>query len=459
MSAVKKKRSRAKATAAARPKAGERDLVLGLGATGLSVARYLKRAGREAVFLDSRAEPPGLQDLDELWPEAERTLGGSELPGNLARVIVSPGIADTDALVQAARDAGLEVISDIELFAREAKAPFIGVTGSNGKSTVTTLLFHMCRAAGHSTLAGGNLGEPALDLLAEEEPEFYVLELSSFQLQRTAALPAKVAVLLNVSPDHLDWHASEDEYREAKYRIFREAESAVINREDREAAERTRHIDKVISFGLDAPQDGHYGIRREDDQVFLARGDSVLLAVSELALFGLHNQANALAALAAGELLGLDLQSMLQVLCEFPGLPHRMQFVRRVSAVNYVNDSKATNVAAAIASIRSVDGMLVLIAGGEGKGGDFSALAEPLENKLRAAVLIGRDAEKIEAALDTIVPTYFARDMDDAVRQAAAFAEADDTVLLAPACASFDQFDNYAARGAAFCTAVEALRP
>jgi UDP-N-acetylmuramoylalanine--D-glutamate ligase len=457
MSAVKKKKSGRKARSRAR--AGQKDLVLGLGATGLSVARFLKHAGRDAVFLDSREEPPGLQELDELWPEAERELGGADLPENVARVIVSPGIADNDALVEAARDAGLEVISDVELFAREAKAPFIGVTGSNGKSTVTTLLYHMCRAAGHSALAGGNLGEPALDLLAEEDPDFYVLELSSFQLQRTKSLPAKVAVLLNITPDHLDWHASEEEYREAKYSIFRDAESAVINREDSEAAERTRHIDRVISFGLDAPEEGHYGIRREDDEVFLARGDDVLLAVSELALFGLHNQANALAALAAGELLELDPQAMLQVLCEFPGLPHRMQFVRRVSAVNYVNDSKATNVAAAVASIRSVDGMLVLIAGGEGKGGDFSALAEPLEKKLRAAVLIGRDAEAIESALDTIMPTYFARDMEDAVQQAAAFAESDDTVLLAPACASFDQFENYAARGEAFCRAVEALRP
>lgn len=456
MSAVRKKKAKAKAGPKA--KAEARDLVLGLGATGLSVARYLKRAGRDAVFLDSREEPPGLQELDELWPAAERRLGSTDLPDNISRVIVSPGIADSDALVTAARDAGREVISDIELFAREAKAPFVGVTGSNGKSTVTTLLYHMCRAAGYETLAGGNLGQPALDLLAEGDPDFYVLELSSFQLQRTKSLPAKVAVLLNVTPDHLDWHANEEEYREAKYGIFRDAESAVINREDSEAARRTGHIDRVISFGLDAPEDGHYGIRREDDQVFLARGDSVLLAVSELALFGRHNQANALAALAAGELLGLDQQAMLQVLCEFPGLPHRMQFVRRVSAVDYVNDSKATNVAAAIASIQSVDGMLVLIAGGEGKGGDFTALAEPLENKLRAAVLIGKDAEAIEAGLDTIMPTYFARDMDDAVQQAAAFAEGDDTVLLAPACASFDQFDNYAARGDAFCKAVGALR-
>ena len=456
MITVRKKRTRKKA--GSRAKAAKKDLVIGLGATGLSVARYLKRAGQDAVFLDSREEPPGLQELDELWPEAKRKLGGTKLPGKVARVIVSPGVPDSDAVVAAARDAGLEVISDIELFAREARAPFVGITGSNGKSTVTTLLYHMCRAAGHTALAGGNLGEPALDLLAEDEPDVYVLELSSFQLQRTQSLPARVAVLLNITPDHLDWHESEAEYREAKYRIFRNAESAVINREDSEAAARTKHIDRVISFGLDAPPDGQYGIRSEDGQAFLARGDNLLLAVDELALFGLHNQANALAALAAGELLRLDMQAMLQVLCEFPGLPHRMQFVRRVAAVNYVNDSKATNVAAAIASIRSVDGMLVLIAGGVGKGADFSELAEPLEKKLRAAVLIGRDAEAIEASLDTIMPTYFARDMDDAVQQAAAFAEAGDTVLLAPACASFDQFDNYAARGDAFCGAVEALR-
>lgn len=444
--------------AAKKKKAKKRDLVLGLGATGLSIARYLQRNKRDAIFFDSREEPPALGELEALWPDAETLLGEVDLPDNISRVIASPGIEDKHELLEAARQAKLEVISDIELFARETQAPFVAVTGSNGKSTVTTLLYHMCQAAGRDTLAGGNLGEPALDLLDADTPELYVLELSSFQLQRTASLPAKVSVLLNVTPDHLDWHADEDEYREAKYRIFREAQAAVINRVDEEATDRAKHISNVISFGFDAPGDGHYGIRREDDEDFLARGESVLLAVNELTLMGKHNRANALAALAAGELLGLDMQSMLQVLCEFPGLPHRMQFVRRVSAVDYVNDSKATNVAAAVASIESVDGMLVLIAGGEGKGGDFAALAEPLENKLRAAVLIGRDAEHIDAALDTIVPTYFAQDMKDAVQQAATYAESDDTVLLAPACASFDQFDSYVARGEAFREAVEALR-
>jgi UDP-N-acetylmuramoylalanine--D-glutamate ligase len=315
----------------------------------------------------------------------------------------------------------------------------------------------MCCAAGRRALAGGNLGRPALDLLDDEVPDVYVLELSSFQLQRTQSLPAEVAVLLNVAPDHLDWHASEAEYREAKYRIYREARAAVLNRTDPVAAEQCMHIDRVVSFGPDEPEEGHYGIRREDDVAYLARGEALLLAVSDLALYGAHNQANALAALATGELLGLEMPAMLQVLTEFPGLAHRMQFVARKGSVDFVDDSKATNVAAAVASVNSIDGMLVLVAGGVGKGSDYGPLAAALENKLRAAVLIGTDAEKIANALDTVVPVYFATDMEDAVAQAAAYAESDDTVLLAPACASFDQFDNYAARGDAFRAAVEAL--
>ena len=443
--------------AARKKKAQSRDLVFGLGATGLSVARYLKRAERDAVFIDSREEPPGLDELEDLWPNAEVTTGATKLPGNIDRVIASPGVADTDELIATARKKKIEVISDIELFAREAQAPYAAITGSNGKSTVTTLVYHMCRADGRNVLAGGNLGEPALDLLAEDEPDVYVLELSSFQLQRTENLPAKVAVLLNVSPDHLDWHASEDEYRESKYRIYREAEAAVVNRADAKAAEAAEHVESVITFGLDEPAEGQYGIRTEEAESYLARGDTLLIAINDMKLVGVHNQANALAALATGDLLGLDTTAMLQVISEFPGLPHRMQFVARKGAVNYINDSKATNVAAAVASIESIDGNVVLVAGGEGKGGDFSQLATALEGKLRAAVLIGTDAEAIANAIDTVMPVYFARDMDDAVCQAATYAESDDTVLLAPACASFDQFDNYGVRGNAFNQAVEAL--
>ena len=435
----------------------EKDLVVGLGKTGLSIARYLKRQDADAIFFDSRDEPPGLSELKELFPDAEVRLGNDSLPRGVSRIIASPGIADSHPLLEKARKKDIEIVSDVELFARDAVKPFVAITGSNGKSTVTTLLYHMCRADGRKVLAGANLGEPALDLLADEEPDLYVLELSSFQLQRTLNLPAEVAVLLNVSPDHLDWHADEDEYREAKYRIFNEAAAAVINRADRSAAERAARCGRVVSFGLDAPDKNQFGIREDEGEKYLACGDMLLLSVRDLALYGVHNQLNALAALAAGTLLGLDRASMLQVLVEFPGLPHRMQFVARIGAVDYINDSKATNVAAAVASIDSVDGMLVLIAGGDGKGGDFGELAEAVEGKLRGVVLIGKDAEKIARALDTVMPVHFAENMESAVQMAANCAESDDTVLLAPACASLDQYDNYMARGDAFIAAVGGL--
>ena len=445
MSAVKKR------------KAANKDLVVGLGATGLSIARYLRRAGLDATFVDSRDEPPGIEMLEEVWPNADVVLGKMSLPKNVDRVIVSPGITDKEPLLKKARKAAIEVISDIELFAREAKAPYAAITGSNGKSTVTTLLYHMGRAAGKNTLAGGNLGEPALDLLDVQDPDLYVLELSSFQLQRTESLSPTVAVLLNVSPDHLDWHRSEKEYRDSKYSVFRATDAAVVNRADKRALKESKSIDAVISFGMDEPDEGQYGIRNEDGVDYLARGSTMLIATTDMAMYGRHNQANALAALAAGELLDFKLAAMLQVLNEFPGLPHRMQFVARKGSVDYINDSKATNVAAAVASVESIDGMIVLVAGGEGKGGDFSELAAALETKLRAAVLIGTDANNISDALDTVMPVYFAVDMDDAVQQAAVYAETEDTVLLAPACASFDQFENYGARGDAFCNSVEAL--
>ncbi len=434
-----------------------RDLVAGLGATGLSIARYLKRHDRGALFYDSRERPPGLDELDSVWPGADVLLGDAQLPAGIERVIASPGISDRNPVLAAARDRKLEVISDIELFAREARAPFVAVTGSNGKSTVTTLIHRMCLADGRKALAGGNLGEPALDLLDQPTPDLYVLELSSFQLQRTRSLPASVAVLLNVSPDHLDWHADEAEYRASKYRIFREAAAAVVNRDDPEAVRRTTHIDRVISFAAGEPAEGHYGLRDEGGASHLARGARLLMAADQLALYGAHNQLNALAALAAGELLGLSMPAMLGVLAEFPGLPHRMQRVASIGGVEYINDSKATNVAAAVASIRSVEGGLVLIAGGDGKGAQFDALADAVRGRLRCAVLIGADAAKIRRALGPETPVHMADDLASAVRAAAGYAERGDTVLLAPACASFDQFANYMARGDAFSRAVREL--
>ncbi len=434
-------------------------LVYGVGNTGLSVARFLEREGESAIFVDTRRAPPGIDELRKIDPDATVLLGErpAALPDGVVRIIVSPGISDSDPLLEQARAAGIEVLSDIALFVERVQAPFVAVTGSNGKSTVTTLLALMCNASGVRALAGANLGEPALDLLAKDAPDLYVLELSSFHLQRTPRLPARVAVLLNISPDHLDWHRDEAEYREAKYRILRDAEAVVINRGDAGARERVKGGPTCRSFALDTPRRQNYGITEHDGATWLTAGDEPLLETSRLALVGRHNQENALAALAAGDLLGLERGAMLEVLKSFPGLPHRMQLVRRIGETRFIDDSKATNVAAAIASVLSLAGRVVLIAGGQGKGGDFTALADAVHGRLRAAVLIGEDAAKIARAFAGRVPLQHAASMPEAVQTAARLAAPGDTVLLAPACASFDQFDNYMRRGDAFREAVEGL--
>ncbi|MBT8078530.1 MAG: UDP-N-acetylmuramoyl-L-alanine--D-glutamate ligase [Gammaproteobacteria bacterium] len=436
-----------------------KELVIGLGNTGLSVARFYKRRGIDACYIDSRQNPPGLAELQQLHPSADVLLGTAprSLIESVDRIVVSPGISDSEPMLVEARAAGAEIISDIELFTREARAPIVAITGSNGKSTVTTLLSLMCEAAGKVGLAGANLGRPALDLLTDEPPDFYLLELSSFQLQRTKDLPALVAVLLNISPDHLDWHETIDEYRAAKYRIFREAENAVINRDDEDVEGIIAERIPCVSFGLDEPDEGEFGILAEDGDEFLAHGDLLLLSTSDMAMVGTHNQANALAAMAAGTLMGLGLSPMLQVLNQFPGLPHRMQRVGVSGGVTYINDSKATNAGAAIASVDSVDGPVVLIAGGQGKGGDFGALADAVHYKLRAVLTIGEDAKLIGDAFEGLVPVHRADNMRVAVRKAATLAERGDTVLLAPACASFDQFRNYGERGDEFARQVREL--
>ena len=434
-------------------------LVYGLGSTGLSVARFLGRTGVDATYVDSRERPPGIDELRHIAPDADVVLGdmSSDLLQDVSRIIVSPGIADNDDFLQEARKAAIEIVSDIELFSQTARADVVAITGSNGKSTVTTLVALMCEAGGLRALAGANLGKPALDLLADETPDLFVLELSSFQLHRTKNLPAKVAVLLNVTADHLDWHNDESEYRRAKLRIFDQADAAVVNREDPEVLQDLPDGMPYTTFGLDAPDAGHFGVISEDGVEYLARGDTALFACRDIALVGLHNRANVLAAMAAGERIGLDSAAMLQVVAEFPGLPHRMQFVRNVDGVNFINDSKATNVAAAIASVNSLAGPVVLIAGGQGKGGDFTALAAAVANKLRAVFVFGEDAGLLGEAFTGKAELHLVGDLGEAVRQSAQLAAPGDTVLLAPACASFDQFDNYMQRGDSFCDAVGGL--
>lgn len=453
--AAKKRPARKKAV-----KRKKKDLVFGFGATGLSVARHFQRNAIDAIYVDSREDPPGMDELTKIVPEAEVHSGKmpARLVNKVARIVASPGVSDAEPFLVAARESGIDITSDIELFAACAQAPIIAITGSNGKSTVTTLIALMCRASGISALAGGNLGLPALDMLEAEQPDFYVLELSSFQLQRTEKLAATVAVLLNISPDHLDWHQSEAEYRNAKYRIFSNAEAAVFNRDDDEVAAHLPDGLPSYSFGLGQPDENGFGIVNEDGENFLARGEQLLLSCNDVAMIGTHNQANALAALATGDLIGLPLSAMLQVLNEFPGLPHRMQIVDRINGVLFINDSKATNVGAAIAAVQSAPGPIVLIAGGQGKGGDFELLAKSVFATVRCAILIGEDASLLEDAFAGLAGCERAANMRAAVSRAMEVAEAGDTVLLAPACASFDQFNNYQARGDAFCRAVSGLK-
>ena len=436
-----------------------RTLVYGLGATGLSVARLMVRENVDAIYADSREQPPGLQRLADIVPHAPVHLGdlSPALLEDVTTLVVSPGVPENDEFLNAARAAEIDVVSDIDLFIRRVSGEFVAITGSNGKSTVTTLVARMCKACGQRAAAGANLGEPALDLLLLETPDVYVLELSSFQLQRTEHLPAKVAVLLNVSPDHLDWHRSEAEYVEAKYRIFAEADAAIFNRDDPDAKGRVPSGVRAVSFGSGPPGPEDYGVREHDGKRVLVRGSEPLLETDELALVGEHNVLNALAALAVVELLKLDVASALSVLREFSGLPHRMQRVARVQGVDYIDDSKATNVAAAIASVRALSGGIILLAGGQGKGGDFAALARDTAAFLDALIVFGEDAGKLEAAFRGHVAIHRVADLESAVARASSIASPGQTVLLAPACASFDQFDNYGERGDAFAQSVQEL--
>ena len=352
---------------------------------------------------------------------------------------------------------GVPIIGDIELFAREAQAPVAAITGTNGKSTVTTLVARMAEAAGKRVLAGGNLGRPALDLLDEPAPELYVLELSSFQLDTTRSLRTAAAVVLNVTPDHMDRYETVGEYASAKARIFQHCEAAVINIDDPLVHAMTHRAPRVLTFSLQADRGADYYARPQGDDVALMHGERQLLLMSEMKIAGLHNVANALAALAMCDALQLAQDACVQALREFTGLPHRSQWIADVRGVRYVNDSKGTNVGATLAAVAGMSGSLVLIAGGQGKGQDFAPLAAAFRGKVRHVVLLGQDAKILAAALEGVASIELARDMDDAVQRAARAARSGETVLLSPACASLDMFRDYAHRGYMFAASVRRL--
>ncbi|WP_235898491.1 UDP-N-acetylmuramoyl-L-alanine--D-glutamate ligase [Parahaliea maris] len=438
----------------------ENRVVFGLGVTGLSCARFLHRNGLAFSVVDTRAEPPGLDVLQREMPEVP-VLAGDIPPQVLesaSELIVSPGIALEAPLVAAAVAAGATVLGDIDLFVREARAPVVGITGSNAKSTVTELVGEMARAAGLRVGVGGNLGTPALDLL-DDASELYVLELSSFQLERAGQLDLQVATVLNVSPDHLDRHGSMPRYHQAKHRIFRGCHSAVVNRDDTLTIPLVGDEVAVISWRLREPELNGFGLRTIDGVETLCHGFEPLMPTADLPLVGRHNCANVLAALAIGHAAGLPMAAMLDAVRAFRGLPHRCQLVREYRGVRYVNDSKGTNIGACEAALVGLggEGNVILIAGGQGKGADFNQLRKAVKRYCRGVIVMGEAAAELDSALADIVPVQPVTDMRAAVEAAAGLGEAGDLVLLSPACASFDMFRGYADRGHAFTAAVEQL--
>jgi len=452
--------------------AGRKALVLGLGDTGLSMAKWLTRAGASVRVADTRADPPQLSVLKSVLPGVPALCGPfrEESFAGVDLVAMSPGVPLAEPLVRQALAAGARVLGDVELFAIAAKggsARIVAITGTNGKTTVTSLVGAMARAAGYDCEVGGNIGPTVLDALMRREesgksPDLWVLELSSFQLETTDSLDATAATVLNISEDHLDRYRGIEDYAAAKARIFAGGGLQILNRDDARTLAMALPGRRTITFGLGAPRrEEDWGLLERDGQPWLAQGASALLSVREMKLAGLHNAANALAALALCRALSLPLAPLLDALRAFKGLPHRVEPVGEARGVRWYDDSKGTNVGSTVAALAGLargDSKVVLIAGGEGKGQDFSPLKPAVGRSARALVLIGRDAALIESAIaGSGVPIRRAQSMEEAVALAGEAARPGDAVLLSPACASFDMFRNYKHRGDVFRLAVERI--
>jgi UDP-N-acetylmuramoylalanine--D-glutamate ligase len=431
-------------------------LVVGLGLTGLSCARFLAAQNVPMTVTDTRANPPAVSQLAQFAPTATVHLGGYQQQDfdTTEQLVLSPGVALTEAHVHSAVERGIPVMGDIELFAQQVDAPVIAITGTNGKSTVTTLVGDMAHEAGKQVRVGGNLGTPALDLLNKDGTDLYVLELSSFQLETTSSLNAAAAVVLNVSPDHLDRYDSFADYVQSKRAVYAGDGVMVINRDDPEVVGMIDTTRRVIGFTLDEPAQGDFGVCQLDAGDWLCFGDEAWLATKDLKIQGSHNHANVLAAFALGYAVGLQREAMIEAARNYTGLAHRSHWLAEQNGVNWYNDSKATNVGATVAAIHGMPGKLILIAGGEGKDADFSDLHAAVKDKVKTAILIGRDAKLIAEAINAATDVVFASDMHDAVYKANDIADPGDSVLLSPACASFDMFDNFAHRGDVFAAAV-----
>lgn len=448
--------------------ANETNVVVGLGITGLSCVRYLARNNLSCKVVDSRSNPPGLELLRKEFPEIECELGPFNLDTFLTadELIVSPGVSLKTDVVAKAREAGVRVTGDVDIFSRQVGAPVIAVTGSNGKSTVVSMVGEVLKAAGRNFAIGGNIdvepGKPVLDLLADKHRDLYVLELSSFQLETTNCLSAEVATVLNLSEDHMDRYHDMKEYQAAKQRIFNGCHQIVVNRDIAQLVSVDHFEGSVWGFGFSAAGAHDVHIVELDAESWVALGEKPLFKVAELKVVGRHNLMNAMAATALCLAIGVDQQAIAIGLTTFPGLPHRCQWVGSLGGVDFYNDSKGTNVGATVAAIEGlgekITGQIVLIAGGEGKGANFSPLLPAIKSCVKSVVLIGADAISIANVIGDECETSFANDMNEAVSMACNTANSGDAVLLSPACASFDMFNNFQHRGRAFADAVGALQ-
>ncbi|MGJ8686521.1 MAG: UDP-N-acetylmuramoyl-L-alanine--D-glutamate ligase [Spongiibacteraceae bacterium] len=437
-----------------------RRVIVGLGKTGYSIACHLASLNLAFMIADNRDAPPELANFQQEFPEVPVVLGTFDTDQFLSatELFISPGIPLSEPAIAAAKNAGVAISGDIELFCRAAAAPVIAITGSNGKSTVTTLVGEMAAQAGKRVAVGGNLGTPALALLADDV-ELYVVELSSFQLERCSYVAAEVATVLNVSEDHLDHHGNMIAYHQAKHRVFRDCRKAVINRDDALSSPLVPDAVEVWRFGLGRSDIRGFGLLENAGERFLALAGEPLMSVSELKISGEHNISNALAALALGAAAALPMPAMLAALAEFRGLSHRCEYIASINDVRYINDSKGTNVGAAVSAIKGLaaSGQVVLIAGGQAKGADLQPLIDTLQQHGRAAIFIGESATALMTLAAGKVAAEVAVDLSSAVERAHQLAKSGDVVLLSPACASFDMFKGYEQRGDVFSEAVNEL--
>ncbi len=437
-------------------------VVVGLGKTGYSVIAFFVARDINVVAMDTREQTPFSGLVQKEFPQVKVYLGGlvQGVLNSASKIVVSPGLPLSTPEIQVAIQQGVAVVGDIQVFADYARAPVIAITGSNAKSTVTSLVGLMAQDAGVNVAIGGNLGTPALDLI-DDNIELYVMELSSFQLETTPALKATVATVLNVSPDHLDRYDSYLHYHQAKHKIFNGCKNVVVNRDDALSAPMLKPSVKVTSFGLSEPDLKQFGIIQQDSKEYLAKFNKTLLNVSTLKIKGSHNRSNALAALALGEAVGLDTASMLGTLQKFSGLEHRCQWLKNSNGVDYFNDSKGTNVGATVAALEGLgpdtQGGIILMAGGVAKDADFSLMKRAVKQHVKTLVLYGQDKHSLAQALEGTAEIKLATSFDEAFKLSNSIAQSGDAVVLSPACASFDMFKSFEHRGDYFTNLVEAL--